>query len=486
MEEMKELLAALSEQTKAIQALAARGDGDKTKSAFNATSADTQFPRGAQSLWGHLPVERDIVSTLVRPEGLASRLPLIGTTIEYPYFGILTGIDEYAGAEATNPCDPNPSGYIKACTLSAQFGRVARDTNVIDIDRVMLQYSRGEFTDFQLRGRLLGMANLAPGNVTEADFLNVVTKAEMVTAAVAIERKLAKQIWQGSPSNNTSGGGYKEFPGLDSQIATGHVDVETNTACPAVDSDVKNFGYDEVGGDGRSIVEYLSAMEFYLRTNARKMGLDPVTWVVVMRPELWFELSAVWPCNYLSNRCNVDGSSTNPIVINDNTNVMMRDAMRNGSYIDINGNRYEVVLDDGIFEHTNVNNANLAAGEYASSIYFIPLTMAGGFPVLYREHVDYRAASRDLALIQRGNPSFWSDDGQFMWVFDQNRFCYQLSVKTEQRIILRTPHLAGKIDAVKYSPLQHIRQFDPADPYYVNGGISTRGDLFNRNAVWLS
>ena len=478
MEEMKDLIAALNRQAEALE----KSLGNGQKSAFSATTATTQFPRGAQSLWGNLPVERDIITAHVQPTGIASAIPLLPSVTESPYFGLLTGVSDDIGSEATNPCDPNPTGYMKACTITAQFGRVARDTNVIDIDKVMLRLNRGDFQDYRLRGQLLGMANLAPGNIDQSDVLNVVTKAEMVIAATNIERNLSKQYWQGSVANNTSGGGYKEMPGLDSQIATGIVDAGTNTACPAVDSDVKNFNYDLVGGAGRDIVEYVSMLEFYLRNNARKMGLDPVNWVIVMRPELWFELSAVWPCSYLSHRC-ADDSGAQLLTVNDDTNVRLRDEMRNGMFLDVNGNRYPVVVDDGIFEHDSTNNANLAAGQYASSIYMVPLTITGGFPVTYREHVDYRAASADIALLN-GKERFWSDDGLFMWVVEQNRFCYQLAMKTEQRIVLRTPHLAGKIDAVAYSPLQHLRSPYPESPYYEDGGVSLRTSPFDPYASW--
>ena len=160
----------------------------------------------------------------------------------------------------------------------------------------------------------------------------------------------------------------------------------------------------------------------------------------------------------------------------------MRDEMRNGMYIDINGNRYPVVADDGIFEHTNVNNGNLALGEYASSIYMVPMTITGGFPVTYREYVDYRMANRDIALL-RGKENFWTDDGMFMWAYEDTNFCYKLKVKTEQRIVLRTPQLAGKIQNVKYSPLQHLRSYDPASPYFQDGGVSLRGNE-TTYAVW--
>lgn len=482
MSELQELIGALKEQTNAISALA----NGQQKSAFTATNADTQYPRGAQSIWGNLPVERDIITAHVRPEGLASQLPWFPSTTEQPFYGVLTGFTADSGSEATNPCDPNPSGFVKACTLTAQFGRLARDTNVIDIDKVMLRLNRGDFTDYQMRGRMLGLTDLTP-TPDESGMLNVVTKSEMVIASHSIERKLTELFWQGSPANNTSGGGYKEPPGLDSQIATGQVDANTGVACPAVDSDVKNFNYDFVGGSGRDIVEYLGMLEFYLRHNARKMGLDPVQWIVVMRPELWFELSAVWPCAYNTNKCanSVTGDASR-VVLDGRENVAERDAMRNQRYIDINGNRYNVVLDDGIFEHNNTNNGNLGLGQYASSIYFVPLTITGGWPVTYIEHVDYRGASADMSLISRGYPSFWTDDGRYMWVFEQNRFCYLLSAKIEPRIVLRTPHLAGKIDAVGYEPLQHLRSYDPDSPYHYDGGVSLRGDPWSTNAVWLS
>ena len=458
-----------------------------TKDADQHTKAPANFGtytelHGLGSLWGRSSVERDVVTAHMRPApGLAAMLPLLPSVSEDPRFGALTGYTDTSGAEAATPCADAPAGYVKACNLTAQFGRLARDTQTIDWDRVALRRNRGDFSDLMLRGQVLGMTNLSPIDTASSDILNVVTLSEMVIAAINMERKLVTQLWQGSPANNNAGGGYKEGPGLDNQIATGHVDADTNTTCPALDSDVKNFAYDSVGGTGRDIVEYLSMLEFYLRYNATHMGLDPVSWAVVMRPELWFELSAVWPCRYLSNRCATD-SGSNPIVINDNVNVSARDDMRNGRYIDINGNRYPVIVDVGINEATNITNGNVGLGQYASSIYMVPLTITGNFPVTYREHVDYRAGASDLSYL-RGNETFWSDDGVYSWAYEANKWCYKLSVKTEQRIILRTPQLAGRIDAVLYEPLQHLRESDPESPYFADGGVSTVPDETSY-AVW--
>ena len=62
-------------------------------------------------------------------------------------------------------------------------------------------------------------------------------------------------------------------------------------------------------------------------------------------------------------------------------------------------------------------------------------------------------------------------------------FNYKLSLKTEQRIVLRTPQLAGKIQNVKYVPLQHLRSSDPASPYHRDGGVSLRNER-TAYAVW--
>jgi hypothetical protein len=299
-----------------------------------------------------------------------------------------------------------------------------------------------------------------------------------------LERVLAGQLWNGTPANNNAGGGYKEFPGLSSQIATGQMDAHSGALCPALDSDVKDFALDLVGGAGRDIVEYLSMLEAYLYFNADRMGLTPWTAVIVMRPELWFVLSEIWPCAYNVNKCaSVVTDVNGQVVVSGTDMVRYRDEMRNGMYIDINGRRYAVVTDTSIFEFSNVNNANLLPGEFASSIFFVPLTIRGGFPVTYIENLDYRATTPDVSLLGTP-PDFWTDDGRYYWAIEFKKWCYKLSVKTEERVILRTPQLAGRIDNVKYQPLQHFRSPDPTSPYFKDGGVSLRGDE-TIHAVWL-
>lgn len=431
---------------------------------------------GVGSLFGSHSIEREVVTAHMRPFGLGALLPKIATTFEQPFFSAITGVTATSGSEPTEPCDDNPRAWLKACDLTAQFGRVARDTGTIEIDKVMLKKNRGDFTDLQLYGELLGMSGFTVTGMTSDQILNVVTKAEMVIASIALERELSQHLWQGSIFNNA--GAYKEMPGLMYQIATGQMDAHTGTLCPALDSDVKNFGYQNVEDQNslRDIVTWLGAMEAYLHFNADNMGLTPVTYALCMRAELWFILSAIYPCAYHTNKCSsMDTSGVDPVPYVDSADMVgIRDAMREGMWIDINGRRYTVVLDSGIHEEDSTNSANVEPGFYASSIFFVPLT-AAGMRATYMEHIDYRAASPDVSLM-RGLAPFWTDGGMYYWAMEDEKWCIKLSVKAEMRVILRMPHLAGRIDDIMYRPTQHFRSVYPDDPYFADGGVSMRPD----------
>lgn len=438
-------------------------------------------PGGIFSTFG---LEREIITAHITPQGLASILPLNPSIDTDPRFGTVTGVTGSHGNQPDNTCEDAPSAYLKGCNLTARFGRLRYDTNTIEFDQVITRYNRGDFMDLQLLGSLLGIQDfqrgIAPANLTQDDILNVVTLAEMLVVGVQTQRELLRQTWQG----NVLVG--HEFPGLDYQIATGQMDADIpGKLCPALDSDVKNFGYADVCGTTRDIVEYVSSMMWYLEFNAQRMQLAPVEWAIVMTPTLWFELSACWPCRYLTNRCQ-SASGVDVAVINDELNVSLRDRMRNEMILPVNGKEYRVIVDDGVYEHNAANNQNLVAGEFASSLYAVPLTILGGFPVTYRQYLDYRTpvAAANIAPFQQYRRDFWTDNGIFSWAYDGQLWCYKLGVKTEQRVILRAPQLAGRIDYIRYTPTQHLRSPMADSDYFADGGVSFRPADRTTYAVW--
>jgi hypothetical protein len=468
----------LEKQTQILEKLAIKEDHTKTPAQWG-----TNTPlHGSGGIFAVPGLERDIITAHMRPYGITSILPRIPTVYQDPRFGSITGFTAPVGSQPDHACDDAPVGYMKGCNLTARFGRIRYDTQTIDMDDVMLKLHRGDFTDLMLRGKLLGMTGLTPSGMNEGQVLNVVTMAEMVIAGVNMERELNRQTWQGVTTV------ANEFPGLDVQIATGQRDAETNAACTALDSDVKNFGYDLVCGDNRDIVEYLSSLMWYLNNIATNTGLTPVNWVLAMRPGLWHELSACWPCRYNTYRCSVrDTSSIDAVPSIDAADmVQVRDAMRQGMYIDIEGVRYPVILDTGINELDPQDNANILPGQYASSIYAVPLSIQGGFPVTYMEYLDYRQAQTDINLLRGMETFWWTDQGFYSWALEQIKWCYKLALKVEPRVVLRAPHLAGRIDAVRYAPLQHEADPDPSSSYFRDGGTSLRPGISAPYATWSS
>lgn len=477
-EVVKEIVAEEQKEVKAspLEEILGLKESMQTKAPANFTTAQTLH--GGGGLFTSAGLEPDIITAMIRPDGFMAELPLFPSVFQDPRFGAITGYLDASGAQPDYACEDAPTTQMKAATLTARFGRLRFDTETIDMNDVMLKLHRGDFSDLRLNGRLLGLANLEPSGLNEQQVLSVMTMAQMVGVGVMFERELTQQLWQGVF------GVSNQFPGLDVQIATGQVDADSGAAVPALDSDVKDFAYDAVEGGGRDIVEYLSALEYYLNFNAKRMGLDPVTWRVVMREQLFYELTAVWPCIYNTTRCSPAAATGSTTFIDGRDNTRERDAMRSGRYLDINGRRYQVSLDDGIFEHNNVNNGNLQPGQYASPIYMVPMTIRGGMPVTYREHVDYKQAQSDISLLRGANSFFWTDNGLYTWAYEEVKWCYKLAAKTEQRVILRTPQLAGRIDNVRYTPLQHLRDFDPSSPYHYDGGVSIRPGLSAPNSVW--
>ena len=432
---------------------------------------------GATGIFAGPGLERDVITAHVRPFGIGNRLPLLPSTSEDPRFASLTGYTATTGDQPDNACEDAPRGYVKGCNLTARFGRIRYDTQEIEMDKIMLKVNRGDFTDLVLRGRVLGLSGLEPSGLNQEKILDIVTMSEMVGTAVQAERDLSSQLWTGTFGTSN------QFPGFDSQIATGQKDADTGTTCPALDSDVKDYNYAQLDN---SIVTYVSMLEWYLRFNARTMGLEPATWVVAMNPNLWQELTAIWPCAYHTNRCAPAVEPTDSqVFIDGRENTAERDRMRQGMFITINGRTYDVIEDTGIHEKDSVNDAeNLIPGEYASSFYMIPLTITGGLEVTYREYVDFRQAQPDVSLLRGMENFFWTDSGAYSWAFEDMKWCYYLALKTEQRLIMRTPQLAGRIDNIKYSPLQHLRDPSPDSPYHLDGGVSVRSNVSSPNAVW--
>jgi hypothetical protein len=455
------------------------------------TTPTTNYMHGATGIFGVLGANRDVFSTRVKPSGLLSVLPAFGVADTNPLVPYLTGFTDYSGDDPDGPCDTPPTaGEIKSCFLTAVFGRIPGKTDVIELDRVGKRINRGEFTDLRLVNDPLIDSNPFTPGTTVNDATRAFNRellARLLTLGVYFEDRLSRMVYTGNPVNNTANAGYMEFPGLDILIGTGKVDAISNTSCPSLDSDIKDFNYGSVDAADPNIVRYLTYMYRYVSRIAATTSMNPVEWAFVMRETLFYEITAVWPCEYLTYRCasDVAGQHDLPtqaeLTINAPDQVKMRDDMRNGNYLLVDGRKIRVILDDAIAEECGDEgeacfNANLEDGTFASDIYLVPLTVKGGRPVTYMEFFDYKAPNAAMSSLQDWNvkSGFWTDNGKFLWTVHQTIWCLEAYAKIEPRIRLLTPHLAGRLQNVMYSPLQHTRDPFADQPYFVDGGSTSR------------
>ena len=441
-------------------------------------TVSTNYMHGPGGIFGVSGLEQDLISTRVQPRGLAGMLRSMPTIRTNPLFAYLSGFTAESEPEDTDGvCDNCPTaGNAKSCIQTAQFGRYCYKTKELNLTTVGLQTDRGEFLDLRfvndpILQQMGGMLNM---NISGSPDLAREVLMAWVSVGVALQNVLTRQVYVGNPANNNTGGGYLEFPGLDILISTGKVDALSGTSCPSLDSDVKDFNYSLVCNGATDIVEYMQYMFRYLRHNATRMGFDPVEWVITMRPELFYEITSCWPCAYGTYRCNVNSNSDATATLDVGDAIAMRDAMRNGSYLLIDGMKVPVIEDDGILEEVEGDDESIESGQYASNIYFVPLSVKGGFGTTYFEYKDYSKTLMPAAADGKMSEMYWTDGGRFAWTKDNKNWCAIWEALIEPRLILRTPQLAGVIQNVRYQPLQHTRQPFPSDPYFKDGGDTSR------------
>jgi hypothetical protein len=188
-----------------------------------------------------------------------------------------------------------------------------------------------------------------------------------------------------------------------------------------------------------------------------------------MRPELFYEVTAIWPCAYLTSRCSFDSDAAR-LVVDGSEQTRMRDTMRTGNYLLIDGEQVEVVLDPGISMKTNTISASVPSGKFASDIFLLPMSILGGRSVLYLEYFDFSNPSINAA--QALAPGMFRVEGPWITTHKVRNWCLQFQTKIEPRLVLRTPWLAARLQNVVASPPLMTRSPFPDDPYYVNGGVT--------------
>jgi hypothetical protein len=463
------------------------GEFDKIQKAQTTGAPVGPYMHGPGGLFGVRGLERDIISTHTQIVGsLGEVLPIRSSADINPLFPYITGFLRSDQQEKNAVCDdPVEAGNAKTCIQTTQFGRKEFKTRQVEVNRIGQRINWAERTDLNLANSPLvnQMGGLMQGvfpNLSGANAFDLGGEMVMrfIEVAIAFQRWFCPTVYTGNPSNNSAGGGYKEFPGLDLLISTTKLDAVSGTACPSLYSDVKDFGYRQVDSSADpTLIKTLTTMMHVLRRKALTQNLAPVNFALVMRSDLFYYITEIWPCNYMSYRCfTFDQANIDPVPeFNTVEAIAMKNAMRDGSYLMIDNIRVPVIQDDCITEENQSDNAAIPISGFASDIYVVPLSARGGtLQTMYWQYFDYRGGPID-ALNRVELPMwFWSDAGTFLWSMKApDNWCMEAIAKTEPRLILLTPQLAGRLQNVVYVPLQHTDDPLPSQNYWVDGGIST-------------
>lgn len=416
---------------------------------------------------GQLGLPANIINAMVLPlQGLAARMPIKLSQFTDPIITILTGQTASTGEEPTTACgDGRQPGNLKFCSQAWPFGRIVMDSQVVQADRAGELINRGEFIDQSLIGDPFAEMT-KPIGVSTRDALRSTTKKKILELVTALHRDYGHLLYQGNPGNTAGSAGYIEFFGLDTLINNNYQDVFSKQSCAAANSLVRAFNANVETDAANTVAEFteLVRAQKYL---AERLHLGPVKWVFAMRYSLFMKLTELWPCTYLTYRCQVSGNDSAQVIVTGTEQNEMRNAMRSGRYLLIDDEPIEVIIDDFIEE-------SVGAGTFTSDVYFVPLTINGGYPVLYWEYFNLAGPYGMQEAVNDFAPGqFKVLGGGRYWLHHKppTNECIQIRMGYRPRVVLEAPFLAARLTGVTYTARIHERSGDPNDPYYfVNGG----------------
>lgn len=448
------------------------------------------YNHGAGGLFNTQGAENNFFSAMMSPAlGLMSEIPVYNGGIgsndafggeDVDTMSMLTGVTSGAADlfsnQPTGDCAVGPVGGLrKICEVINTYGRYRISTREVSIVRAG---RREDFAD-PLTLRLMNNP-LVPGRAfvpsttptVQNTFMNEIA-ARIWESVVSAQRMFAPRVWTGSPANNS--GERRDIMGMDLHLNVGtHIDKYTMSVCSAADADLKNFNYGLVNGTAPDIVQHLEMVDDYVHFNASRQGLTPFVYDIYMRPELWRELSAVWPVRqHLSALTEISRFTNGSLNVSGGETLKERNDLRASHMLPLNGRLVRVIEDDTIPEQTPVQTGSLLPGQYASDIYGVPRYVMGSIPVTFWKYFNHNNNQSNEIAKMAGAATFTTDNGLFRWYVNTQNGCVQLTFEWSPKLFCLTPQLGWRIQNVAYRPLQHMRTYDPNAnnaAYFFDGG----------------
>ena len=425
------------------------------------TPPNAAYMHGPTGMLSPLGLGPTLFSAMVTPKGLSATLPVFLSNETNPVYAILTGMTASTGTEPAAACGDFPqAGDLKTCAQTWTYGRLGRESTILQVDKIGQRINRGEFMD----QRILNDPFAPIENVTMADRSQILKNecaAKLWNLNLAMARDYARLVYTGNPANTAGDEGYIEYNGLDILINTGYQDTYTGVACPAADSIVNTFSSVNVATDPGATVRTITELLNALRYRAEQLFLD-VEFKMVGRYSLFRALSRIWPCGYLTDGCTVPNGSANNI---DAMQAMaLRDSMRTDHYLLIEGIKVPFIIDDSIAQTG-------ASPTHDSTLYIVPTGIVSGEPVLFWDFFNMQyAAECGNMMAPNGSFSVTAGGRYLLEKKAATNECIAARILAKPRLILRTPFLAARLTDVRYTTYQEERSPFPGDANFVNGG----------------
>ena len=460
----------------AIALLNAMAGGIATKDAGTTAGAMLHGPGG---LLGTQGLNKQIVNAAIMPRGIAGRLPVRASIDTNELFAIFTGQLASTGSEPSEACAAWPLvGQFKVCKQQHPFGQQGRESQVLNIKYAGQVTNRGEFTDNVLFGGPAMGDNVTPGPVDWNRVFQTEYEKKLGELYAGYFRDYARYTYTGNPQTTAGSAGWQQYRGLDLLVASGKRDAISGVLCPAADSAVVDFNGTNATSSGATVYGVLANQITNLERLAEQLGFD-VKWAFTMRYGAFWALTNIWPCVYATAGCAV-----NTVIRTQSLQeaTQMRDEMRQGRYLLIEGKRYEVIVDDTKVETVAAGGI---VGTYQSDIHFLPLT-ANGEPTLFWEYFQFNQQAIAAASAMAPQGYFTTlMNGRFLQTrLSPTHTCVQVEVVERPRLILLTPFLAAKFTNMRYTISIHERDAMVDETYFANGGgVNTPLPYFYPNST---
>lgn len=409
-----------------------------------------------------------------RVRSIGQYIPMYKSDVMQELIDVATGVTAGSGTNQTSACAVGPKpGSLKAAKISATFGIIHESTKILDVTQAGMRKNRADI-DREVYNTAAVVNKWLPSVVfDETQRLTSVLRAELYALGIELERNISQVHYLGvsGTEDNTYLGVARQWNGLDRLIRTGWTDADTGQAVSMLDAAVAAFNANADGGTdsaGRTVIAALIDTYYGQVDFLRRLGIQPV-FALVMRPELFRALAAVWSCSYATTRC-ISSSAGAPVVRDAEMQRRLYEELLAGMYLPMEGDNVPVILDDAIPQDRMANNY------YKSDIYGIALT-GNGIPTLYGEYFDMANGEAMEAVNFMGLDAATTtyNDGLYRAFKRVTGGCLEYDFFARVRLVTNAPFMHFRLDDVMYRA--DYRQTSPIPGFtyaYRNGGATMR------------